>query len=332
MGVKETSWMKYAGFVAAAALLPFLLQGRASYFISLLTLAGVYAILVLGLNMLMGLAGQICLGHAAFYGIGAYSSAVLAVRLGWSPWLSLPLAAALTGVIAFLVGLPILKLRGHYLALATLGMGIAANKVMVAWQGLTGGPDGITDIPPFAVGRFVFNTDMREYWLVWAVVFFTLLLGENIIGSDMGRALRAIKEDETAANALGLDTALAKTKVFVLSAVLASIAGVLYAHCQGFISPESFDFFLSVKLVVMVAVGGMLTVWGALLGALILTLLPEFLTLAAAHWHGVDTVEIEIMLYGLVLVLLMIFAPNGLAGKLKRWVANFQRRFGSVYP
>lgn len=310
--------------VALVAVLPGFLRGSYSYLISLMVMAGIYVILVLGLNLLLGYAGQISLGHAAFYGIGAYSSAIVTMKCSISPWLGFLAAIVITCAIALLIGIPTLRLRGHYLAMATLGIGIIFNKVMVAWDSFTGGPDGIYGIPTLNIGSFAIDSDVKQYYFVWLVTILVFTLSYNIVNSGVGRALKAIKSNETASGVLGINAARYKLLIFVLSAAFASIAGSLYTHCRLFINPQIFSFILSIKLVTMVVIGGMANVWGGLIGALILTFLPEFLTVISEHWRYVNSTELEIAVYGLTLVLVLIFAPEGFAGRMVK--VNFLKK------
>jgi len=211
---------------------------------------------------------------------------------------------------------PTLKLHGHYLAMATLGFGIIVYIVFNETTWLTGGPSGFVGIPRLSLLGFTFESDLSYYYLVGLVLALVLLLSANLIDSRMGRALRAIHTSERAAQAAGIDIARYKLFIFVLSAAYAGVAGVLYAHYLMFVAPSSFGFMFSVLLIVMVVLGGMANIWGAVAGAVFLTVLPEFLR--AFH-------EIEIVLYGLILVLCMIFLPEGLAGGAAR-LLNAARR------
>lgn len=273
------------------------------YHLQVLTFIGIYTLLALGLNMLMGYAGQISLGHAAFFGLGAYTTAILTVHYGWSPWLSLPVALSLTALVSFLVALPMLKLHGFYLGMGTLGFGMIGFILFREWSRMTGGDSGLVGIPGLSVGSMELTSKTAYYYIVWSCVTLGFIVCERLVESRIGRALRAIHDSEKAAGAMGVDTARIKVKVFVLSAVLAALAGFLYAHMVTFISPSSFDFLVSVRMVTMVVIGGMASIWGALLGASLLTLLPEWLHVF---------VDYEMMVYGLVLMVVMIFLPQGL--------------------
>ena len=273
------------------------------YNLGLSNLIAIYAMVVLGLNLFIGFTGQISLGHAAFFGMGAYGSAVGTVSLGWSPWPVMILVALATAFVALAVGLPALKLRGHYLAMATLGFNIVIYTILIQWDTVTGGPSGFSGIPYLALGGLIFDNEIRIHYLVWTFAMVSLLLSLNLVRSGAGRGLAALAEDEVAAAALGVDIRRAKVKVFVLSAVLASLAGSLFAHCYAFVSPDSFNIFVSVDFVIMVVVGGMGSIWGTLLGTGLITLLPEWI-------EALDTYKD--IVHGLILVLILLFLPQGL--------------------
>jgi branched-chain amino acid transport system permease protein len=286
---------------ALLAALPFLL--KSDYYISTLIFVGIHTILALGLNMLMGYAGQVSLGHAAFYGIGAYTAAIVSTMLHWSPWLGLAAATIVSGLIAYIVGKPTLKLRGHYLAMATLGFGMIIRIVFVEWYPVTGGTSGITDIPPLSIAGIELVAERHYYCVVWAFALLLIWLSYNIVDSRVGRALRAVHGSEVAAASMGVDTAKYKVQVFVLSGMYAGLAGALYAHYIRFVNPDPFGFMFSIVLVVMVVVGGMASIWGAIAGAGTITLLSQAL-------HGFE--DYEVLVFGLILVLVMVYMPAGL--------------------
>jgi len=290
------------------------------YYFTLLNFIGIHTLLVVGLNLLLGYAGQISLGHAAFFGLGAYASGILTATYGVNPWLALLAGLAISGTAAFLIGIPALKLRGYYLAMATLGFGIIVYIVLNEASHLTGGPSGLSGIPSLSVAGFPLNTARRLYLLVWLAVGVTLTLSANLVDSRSGRALRALHDSEAAAESLGVDTARMKLKIFIWSALYASLAGSLYAHSLNFIAPSSFGFMFSIKLVTMVVLGGMASIWGSLLGAGVLTVLPEALT--AFH-------DFEVIIFGAILMVVMIFLPRGLVrGLLDLWEFRRYKREG----
>lgn len=295
-------------FAGGAAL--FGLVVRDPYKLNLAVFICIHGLVAVGLGRLMGGAGQISLGHAGFYGLGAYASAILTTRLGMNPWLALVVGAGLTGGVACLVGIPTLRLRGHYLAMGTLGLGMIIQIFFNQAEKLTEGPSGITAIPYLYLAGTPLNNDLRYYYLVWPVLWLGLILAGNITDSRYGRALRALGENEGAAAAAGVNVARAKLAIFVLSAVYASVAGSLYAHYLTYISPSPFGFGFSIQLLVMVILGGEATIWGPLVGCGVLTVLHQVLADAAHRFPLFD--GLETVAYGLILVLVLIFRPQGL--------------------
>ncbi|WP_205747291.1 branched-chain amino acid ABC transporter permease [Desulfopila sp. IMCC35006] len=286
-----------------AALLLYPLYEDNPYTLGITNLIAINTMVVLGLNLFIGYTGQISLGHAAFFGLGAYGSAISTATYGLSPWPAMLLVALLVGLVALLIGVPILRLSGHYLAMATLGFNFVVHSVLLEWDEMTGGPSGFSGIPYLGVGDFSFDNEVRLHYLLWGFTLMGLLLSLNLVRSGVGRGLAALAEDETAAAALGVNTRNAKIKVFVLSAVMASIAGSLFAHCYTFISPDSFGIFTSTDMVIMVVVGGMGSIWGSLFGAGLLTLLPEVIGIFETYKDFV---------HGIILVLVLMFLPQGL--------------------
>ncbi|MFA5109991.1 MAG: branched-chain amino acid ABC transporter permease [Desulfobaccales bacterium] len=291
-------WVLYALAVLGLAL--FL---RDEYSFTLLNFIGIHALLVVGLNLLLGYAGQISLGHAAFFGLGAYTSGILTATYGVNPWLAMAAGLGVSGGAAFLIGIPALKLRGYYLAMATLGFGIIVYIFLNEAHDLTGGPSGLSGIPSLSLAGFPLNTPHRLYLLIWIILGLILALSANLVNSRTGRAIRALHDSEAGAESLGVDTFRMKLKIFVWSALYASLAGSLYAHSLNFIAPGSFGFMFSIKLVTMVVLGGMASIWGSLLGAGVLTVLPEMLTV----FH-----DFEVVIFGAILMVVMIFLPRGL--------------------
>jgi len=288
-------------FAVLILVLPLFFKG--GYLMNVLVFVGINTMLAIGLNLLLGYAGQISLGHAGFFGLGAYLSGILTATYGWNPWAVMPVAAAVVGTVAFLIGLPILKLKGHYLAMATLGLGIIIYIVFNETVDITGGPSGLSGIPNLSIGAVTFDTDIKNYYLIWGVTLGVVLLAINLANSRVGRALRAIHDSEVAARVMGVNARLLKVQIFALSAVISSLAGSLYAHTMTFVSPASFGFNFSVELLTMVVIGGLGSVYGSFLGAALLTLLPEFLR--AAH-------DYDIIIYGALLMLMVMFMPGGL--------------------
>jgi branched-chain amino acid transport system permease protein len=288
-------------YALAIFTLPAILQNN--YHLMVLNIAALNIVVVIGLNLLMGYAGQISLGHAAFFGLGAYLSAIFTTTYGFPLWPTMIMAMVFTGIIANVIGIPTLKLEGHYLVMATLGFNVIVYIVMVQLDAVTGGPSGFAGIPRLQIGNFAFDSDRRVYYLLWAVSIVVLFLSLNLIHSRVGRAMAALSHNEIAAKCAGVDTENYKVKIFVISAVLASLAGSLYAHYITFISPGTFSFFYSIQVVTMILVGGMGSLWGSAFGAILLTILPEVL-------HAVK--EYNVLIYGLILMVVLVFFPRGL--------------------
>lgn len=276
-----------------------------SYFVSLANLMLINVILIASLNLLMGYGGQISLGHAAFYGLGAYVSGILGVKLGLSAWIGLPAAALITGFSALIIGIPALRLRGLYLSMATLGWNAIVVVLFNRLVDLTGGPNGLLGVQPFALGAFKLDTDARQFPVVWLVSFLMMLAVLHLLRSRSGRALRAVATNELGADAVGIDSFRTKLLFFVLTAGMAGIAGSLYVHINQYASPETFSVSNSILLVVMVAIGGSGSYWGPLAGALIYTALPQLL---------LDYEDAELMLFGLGMLIILIMMPTGIAG------------------
>jgi branched-chain amino acid transport system permease protein len=281
--------------------LPALLHNN--YHLMVLNVAALNIMVVIGLSLLMGYAGQISLGHAAFFGLGAYLSAIFTATHGFPLWPAMIMAMATAGIVAYAIGIPTLKLEGHYLVMATLGFNIITYIVMIQFDAVTGGPSGFAGIPRLRIGGFIFASDRQVYYLFWALSIAALFLSLNLIHSRVGRAMAALSHNEIAASCAGIDTEGYKVKIFVISAVLASLAGSLYAHYITFISPGTFSFFYSIQVVTMVLVGGMGSLWGSVFGAILLTLLPEVL-------HAFQ--EYNVLMYGFILMVVLVFFPRGL--------------------
>jgi len=266
---------------------------------------GISLIVVTGLNLLFGYAGQISLAHATFFGIGAYSSAVSCTKLAWNPWIGMAVGILVAAFLALIVGLPSLKLTGYYLAMATLGFGVIVEILFIQLVPLTGGPDGIGGIPSLSIFGFRFNSDFRFYYLVWVIAALFCLIVMNLVNSKVGRNMRALHESELAAKVLGIDTFRYKLKIFIFSAVYAAIGGSLFAHYISHITPESFGIMHSISFVAMTIIGGMGKIWGPFLGACIITILPEAL-MAFEAFH--------VIIYGGIIVLILMFFEEGMVG------------------
>jgi len=282
------------------------------YLLHILTIAGIYIILALSLNLIVGYTGLPALGHAAFSCIGAYTSSLLALNMGLSPWLGLLIGASVAAVSGVVIGYPAVRLKGDYLALATFGLGVIIYSIAKNWVSLTRGPMGLPGIP----GLSVFGYQLSEIWsyllLVLVFVVITIFIINRIVSSPFGRILRSIREDEIASQALGKDTVKHKLLVFIIGAFFAGIAGSLYAHYITFIDPLSFTVMESITILLMVIFGGMGSIRGSIVGAVILVVFPELL-----RFIGMPSsiaAPMRQMIYGLLLVVLMLKRPQGIMG------------------
>jgi branched-chain amino acid transport system permease protein len=285
------------------------------YFLHIIVISGIYIILALSLNLIVGFTGLPALGHAAFSCIGAYTSSLLALNLGLSPWVGLILGACLAGLSGVVIGYPAVRLKGDYLALATFGLGVIVYSIAKNWVSLTRGPMGLPGIPGFSI----FGYELSEIWqyliLVGFFVLITIFVINRIVKSPFGRVLRSIREDEVASEALGKDINKHKLIVFVVGAFFAGIGGSLYAHYITFIDPSSFTVTESITILLMVIFGGMGSIQGSVVGAVILVVIPELL-----RFLGVPSsiaAPLRQMIYGLLLVVLMIKRPQGIMGRYR---------------
>ena len=301
--------------ILASALVAFPLVAD-RYALDLATQTGIYIVLALGLNVVVGQTGLLVLGYVAFYAVGAYTYAILATGHWINFWAALPIAAFMAGIFGFVLGAPTLRLRGDYLAIVTLGFGEIIRIVLNNWDRLTGGPNGITDIPRPKIGSFEFSSLTPYYYLVLAFAALTIFFVSRLNDSRIGRAWIAIREDETAAEAMGVNTTWLKLLSFALGATLAGLAGVFYAAKMGFVSPESFNFLESVIILCMVVLGGMGSIPGVILGAVVLYVLPEALR---------EFQQFRMLIFGGALVALMVFRPQGIIGTKRRGVEMKQK-------
>ena len=286
-----------------------------AYYYRIGALVFIFALAVVGLNLLMGFAGQVSLGHAGFVGIGAYSVAIGPVHFGAPSWLCLFAGAILSGAVAFAVGRPILRLKGHYLAVATLGFGLLVAIVLTNEAGWTGGPDGMS-VPALTLFGWRVHGSDAWYWIAGATFVGGFLLALNLMESPTGRALQAIHDSEIAARVLGIDVARKKLAVFIISAMYASVAGSFLALFNGLITPDVAGFLGSIELVAMVVLGGMGSIFGSLVGAAVLVVLPQVLTI----FH-----EYEQALLGLIVMVFMIFLRQGIVPSVTVALAGWRK-------
>jgi branched-chain amino acid transport system permease protein len=278
----------------------------------------IHSIICAGLSLLLGYTGQISLGQAAFYGIGAYGSGILTTQVHLNPWLAMVAGAVIAALLAVIIGMPSLKLKGHYLAMATLGFGMIAYIFLNECIILTGGPSGFGSIPPLSIAYFEISSTLAFYYFSWFVAVVVLVISLNIVNSRPGRALKAIHGSERAAAAMGIDIARAKVEVFVVSGIFGALAGSLYAHFVTFINPPPFNVFFSLKILMMVAIGGIGSIWGAFLGAALLTFLPEWLS---------SLQDFDVLAYGVILLLIVMYCPEGIVGLLAKAGTYFPNKF-----
>ncbi len=308
-GHRPSAPQKAAGASALGLFLILLPLFLNNYFIDVLTLGGIYVVLALGLNIVVGMAGILDLGYIAFYAIGAYSYALLSTRLAVSFWAALPIGGAVAALFGLILGLVTLRLRGDYVAIVTLGFIHIVNLVLKNWDSVTNGPNGILNIGRPEIGAFVFSQPVHFYYLILAIASLAVFTVNRLGRSRIGRAWIAIREDEIAAQAMGVNATWMKMLAFATGATWAGIAGVFFAGKFAFISPESFTFFESVIVLSMVVLGGMGSVPGVILGALVLVILPEMLREFSSY---------RMLVFGAAMVLMMLFRPQGMIGNPRR--------------
>jgi len=308
----------------AAILLTAPLWVWSPYYLHILIMAGIFTILALSLNLLLGYTGQLSLGHAAFFGIGAYTSALLVLRLGWSVWAGFAAAVVLAGLAGYGVGRVSLKLRGAYFVLVTISFAGVTYLVSLNWMDLTNGPLGLPGVPPpeLAVPGLIqlsFRSKTAFYYLVLAVAAGAYFVCHRLVRSRIGRAFIALRENEALAESVGVDGTRYLVLAAVVSAALAGAAGSLYAHYTRFVSPEVFLFTYTVTMVIMVVAGGKGTLAGPVVGAVLFTVLPEAL-------REVTSWQWQMILYGMLLILTVFFLPKGIVPAFTTWLR--ERRAG----
>jgi len=315
--MNNRDYIAFAAFVAIVMGLPLFMTNE--YYFGVLIFAALNCMACIGLSLLMGYAGQISIGHGAFVAVGAYAVGILTTRLAWSPWLGMGAGVIAAILIALVIGVPSLRLKGHYLAMATLGFASIIHIVAVAAVEITGGPAGILDIPGLKLFGMALDSDLRYYYFTWTVFCIGLFFAINLVKSRVGRGLMAIRGSEDGAMSAGINISRYKIQIFILSAVYAAVSGSLYACYVNYIDPGPFNIMYSVLLVTMVAVGGLHSLWGAVFGGILLSLLPELLSMASEIFSGIGFVykpDYDMFVYGGILLFIMLFLPEGLAGGL----------------
>ena len=295
-----------------AVIIPLVVTNK--YYMNILIMSGIWSIVALSLNLILGYTGQVNLAHGAFFGIGAYASALLMLKLKMGFWLALPFAAAIAGFFGFLIGLPALRTRGSYFAIGTLCFNIIVTLIVDRWEGLTEGARGLMGIPgPSPVplpwgGEITFKTMAGQYYLVVCFLLLTIFVLRRIIQSHVGRTFRAIRGNEELAEAVGIHAMRTKILSFTVSCFFAGVGGVLYASYIGFLSPELTDYHVSFDALIYVMIGGVGTIVGPIIGTLLIVTIPETLHIAA---------EFRLLLYGLILIVMIIYLPRGIVGWIK---------------
>src|ERR1700733_1648901 len=313
-------WHAQAAGVLIVLIVPLFLSGSANL-LNLAIMVGIYYTVCIGLSLIFGVGGQLSLAQAAFYGIGAYTSALLTTKFGVPVFLGFIAAAIVSGVIGWILAAPILRLRTVYLAMATLAFGEILVAIIRENRDITGGSTGIMNLPPPAIGSFVFDTPTRYYYLVWVVTLFCAWVARNIIGSRIGLGLRALGDSEIGAAASGVDVARYKTWMFTLGAVFAGVAGALFVHYISFISPDTYRVDFSILMVMILALGGKDSLMGALIGAVIVTIVPILL----AEYDQYST-----LVFGILFLAVVMFLPRGIAGSVEGLFARIKRRAHTV--
>lgn len=298
---KEKNRLVWLLVTGGLLILPFILG--AGYYLSVMNFIALYSIVAIGLCLLVGYGGQLSISHSAFFAIGAYTSAILCLRYGLPPLISIFLSQGIAALIAWGIGAVVLRLKGHYLAIATLSFTIIVEVIIKESAFLTGGLQGLASIPSISLGSFHIDSDWRFYFVVWPLIMLLLLFSLNLTDSRMGRVFRATKESEDIARLFGADVKRYKVKLFILSSVYASFAGSLYAHFVNFVSPAAGSIMFAIEIIMFLAFGGFTSLWGAMIGTASLTLLNEYLTIFADYKRAI---------YGGALIAIMLFFPNGL--------------------
>jgi branched-chain amino acid transport system permease protein len=305
----------YLLFALGIYLLPKILAG--SYWIHVLVIIGTYVIAAAGVDLVFGFAGQLSFCQAAFFGLGAYASAILTTTYQCNPILAMVIGMIFTSLVAYGLGRPVLRLKGYYLAISTIGFGLIIQSVFVTLSRYTGGPDGFRDIVPLTVAGYVFKTDSQYYYPIWTIAMVILVLTRNIVRSRVGRAMLALRGDDVAASSMGVDITKYKVQAFVLSAAYASLAGSLYAHSNRFISPQIADLSGSVDMIIMMVLGGIRTVFGVLIGTAIMKSIPEVLE---------SFLDYQMVTRGAILIILLLYMPQGLIGVAKNILGRLRVR------
>lgn len=310
-------------FLIAAIIVVPLVSG--SYIIGVMCFVAVFGALGVGMGVLMEQAGIFSLAHPTWFGLGAYVSGVLAVQGAAPPWLGCIIGAVFVAIISILIGAPLLRLRGYYLACATFGLLLVVEISLAQLGSVTGGHEGLMGIPPLKIFSFTFETDLHYYYLSWGLCIVCLWFLHNLMGSRVGRAVKAFNDSEIAAGSMGINVPAFKLKIFVLTAVMASLAGSLYTFYLRFTQPGIFGFPLLVELMTMIIIGGGKTLYGPLLGSFVVLWLRELIHMYLGKLLPRMTAEVDAIFFGVLIIVILIFMPGGLAGWVDR-LLGFNRR------
>lgn len=312
-------------FLMVAIIIVPLVSG--SYVIGVMCFVAVFGALAVGMGVLMEQAGIFSLAHPTWFGLGAYVSGILAVQ-GMPPWMGSILGAVFVAILSVLIGAPLLRLRGYYLACATFGLLLVVEISLAQLSSITGGHEGLMGIPPLKIFGFTFETDLHYYYLSWGLCLACLWFLHNLMGSRVGRAVKAFSDSEIAAGSMGVNVAVFKLKIFVLTAVMASLAGSLYTFYLRFTQPGIFGFPLLVELMTMLIIGGGKTLYGPLLGSFVVLWLREMIHMYFGALLPRMTAEVDAIFFGVLIIVILIFMPGGLAGWLDRLLGLNRRVLG----
>jgi branched-chain amino acid transport system permease protein len=291
-------------------LLPIMLKD--SIYLNTFNLIGIYAIAAIGLNLVMGFGGVVSLGHGAFFGLGAYSYAFIMKYFNLPPFMVLLLSVAIVCLIACIVGVPLLRLKGYFLALGTLGFGIIVYTFVNNASEMTGGPNGIAGVPVFSIGSFSFNSYFSSFYLIWVTVFIIYIINKNIIQSKEGRAFKAIHSDEQVAETLGIKLLNYKLKMFLISSAFTAVGGVYYAYYMSYISPSAVSLDTSINILIMTVLGGLGSLIGPIVGSVLFQFLNDFSKLYFEHG--------EIFIKGLLMMFIILFFSKGIGPQLEKLI------------
>jgi len=311
--------------IAAIIVIPFV---SGSYVIGVMCFVAVLGALGVGMGVLMEQAGIFSLAHPTWFGLGAYVSGILAVQGATPPWLGSILGAVFVAILSVIIGAPLLRLRGYYLACATFGLLLVVEISLAQLGSLTGGHEGLMGIPPLSMFGFTFETDLHYYYLSWGLCLACLWFLHNLMGSRVGRAVKAFSDSEVAASSMGINVPAFKLKIFVLTAVMASLAGSLYTFYLRFTQPGIFGFPLLVELMTMLIIGGGRTLYGPLLGSFVVLWLREFIHTYLGKLLPRMTAEVDAIFFGILIIVILIFMPGGLAGWVDKLLGLNRRALG----